>query len=201
MPRKLNRAYKKGSPHRDHRKFIIVAEGEREDDYFRFFNAKNQRIIISIVARDGGKSACKHFLERVRKYDDEFGIEPNDQLWFILDVDKWLRSDIDELAKHCVDTPNREIAISNPCFEVWLYFHFGDPAKLTELTPQSIKTSLHTLIPGGYKREVFAPEIEKATAKAEKADKNPIHYFPDPLTTKVYKLSAQMLQFTGKSFR
>ncbi|SHN36604.1 hypothetical protein SAMN05216311_110120 [Chitinophaga sp. CF418] len=55
MPRK-NREYKKGAPHRDYRKFIIVAEGMREDDYFSYFNQLTPRVEVKIVAREGGKS-------------------------------------------------------------------------------------------------------------------------------------------------
>jgi len=56
MPRK-NREYKKGAPHRDYRKFIIVAEGMREDDYFNYFNKLTPRVEVKIVAREGG-TAC-----------------------------------------------------------------------------------------------------------------------------------------------
>ncbi len=35
--RRKNRSYKKGGRHRDARLFVIVAEGEREDAYFRYF--------------------------------------------------------------------------------------------------------------------------------------------------------------------
>ena len=199
MPRKQNRAYKKGRYHRDHRKFIIVAEGEREDGYFSYFNEINARIVISLAKRDGGKSACKHFLERVYKYDDVYGIEPEDSLWFVLDVDNWKRSDIDQIAEWCKDTSNWNIAISNPCFEVWLIFHFGDPSKLAAQTAQTLKNKLNTLIPGGYRRETFAKQIKTATTNARTADKNPSHYYPDVLTSKVYNLSTEMLKFIGNT--
>ncbi|NLR78014.1 RloB domain-containing protein [Chitinophaga eiseniae] len=68
MPRNTNRGYKKGKPHRDFRKFIIVAEGEREDDYFTFFKNLSQRVIVEIVPRDGGKSAVKHMQQRIDEY-------------------------------------------------------------------------------------------------------------------------------------
>jgi len=35
--RRKNRSYKKGGRHRDARLFVIVAEGERKDAYFRYF--------------------------------------------------------------------------------------------------------------------------------------------------------------------
>lgn len=92
MPRKprLNRAYKKGEAHRDARLFVIVAEGEREDAYFKCFNARNQRVFIKIVPREQNRSAPKFFLERVEKTIVSGGWTPkeDDLLWFVLDVDR-----------------------------------------------------------------------------------------------------------------
>jgi hypothetical protein len=82
MPRTRNREYKKGKPHRDFRKFIIVAEGQREDDYFSFFGNINERVVVEIVPRDGGKSAAKYLLDRLTRYADRYGVEPEDLVCF-----------------------------------------------------------------------------------------------------------------------
>ena len=50
MPKK-NRSYKKGLPHRDARLFVIVAEGEREDAYFRWFHPDTVCPLIDYAAR------------------------------------------------------------------------------------------------------------------------------------------------------
>ncbi|UKJ09401.1 hypothetical protein [Solitalea lacus] len=65
MARNKNREYKKGKHHRDFRKFVIVAEGQREDEYFNFFGELNRRVVVEIVPREEGKSAAKHLLERL----------------------------------------------------------------------------------------------------------------------------------------
>ncbi|WP_179091133.1 hypothetical protein, partial [[Flexibacter] sp. ATCC 35208] len=49
--------YKKGNPHRDCRKFIIVAEGVREDDYSSYFNRLTPRVEIKI---NNAKRCDKH---------------------------------------------------------------------------------------------------------------------------------------------
>jgi hypothetical protein len=197
MPRKANRSYKKGGPHRDFRKFVIVAEGQREDEYFAFFNKINQRIQIILVPRDKGKSATKYFTERADQYIDQYGIEPEDLLWFILDVDRWKRSEIDDLFQCCNNKKNWNIGISNPCFEVWLYFHFGNPSDTKAKNCSELKLALSKLTHGGYKLETFANEIETATKMARVADKNARHYFPELLNTKLYQLGEQMIKFMG----
>lgn len=199
MPKK-NREYKKGKPFRDFRKFVIVAEGEREDEYFRFFEGINRRIQIAIAPREQGKSSPNFFIERLTKYDNQEGLTPEDLIWFVLDVDKWERGEIDSLYQYCQQNVNCSIAISNPCFEIWLYFHFGDPTILKEETAQEFKNKLHTLVHGGYKRDVYALEIEKATKRSKVADKSPNNYFPEIRTTKIYKLTENMLSFLGRNW-
>lgn len=201
MPKRLNREYKKGKPFRDSKKFVIVAEGEREDDYFRYFNNINMRIQIEVAPRDGGKSAAKFLIERATDYIDKNGLEPNDLLWFVLDVDRWPRKEIDNLKLNCDKNPNWNVAISNPCFEIWLYFHYGDPTKLKIKTAKAFKTKLGSLISGGYKINVFAQEIEQAAINARKADVNPDHFFPNVLTSKVYTLAEEMIQFLGRNWK
>jgi len=117
MSRK-NREYKKGKPHKDYRKFIIVAVGEREDEYFSYFKRITPRVDVEIVQRDGGKSAAKYLIGRLGDYDYRYGIEPEDQVWFVLDVDRWPRREIHDLYQNCEAEPNWNVAISNICFEV-----------------------------------------------------------------------------------
>lgn len=69
MPkRNTNRAYKRGEPHRDMRLFVIVAEGEREDEYFSWFDQRNSRIRVQIVPREGHASAPNHFIKRLETF-------------------------------------------------------------------------------------------------------------------------------------
>jgi hypothetical protein len=85
--RKQNRAYKKGSPFRDARLFVIVAEGEREDAYFRYFEKSNRRIKILLIPREGDASSPNLFLKRLEKAEDSVGYDPKqgDRVWFVCD--------------------------------------------------------------------------------------------------------------------
>ncbi|MEL7534109.1 MAG: RloB family protein [Bacteroidota bacterium] len=201
MPRK-NRAYKKGEPHRDARLFVIVAEGEREDAYFRFFNAINQRVKIKIVAREGGKSAPKYFLDRVAGFreSEEWIPAADDQLWFVLDVDRWSRTDIDELYQQCAEEQNWNITISNPCFEVWLLYHRLEAIDVETTSCQALKTRLDQLTPGGYTLETDARLLTNATQNALAADSHPDHYFPEIHESKLYRLGEQLLTLLGQNW-
>ena len=202
MPRK-NRAYKKGEPHRDARLFVIVAEGEREDGYFRFFNERNQRIQIKIAAREENKSAPNFFLERVEKMiaDGIWSPKDDDLLWFVLDVDKWKREEIENLKTACDSEENWDIAISNPCFEVWLIFHVQSEISNKELSCQELKTFLHQASGGGFEINRFAFNLQTAVENGKAADTNPTGYYPDVMQTKVYLLGEQLLQLLGNNWK
>jgi RloB-like protein len=196
-----NRNYKKGAPHRDSRLFVIVAEGEREDEYFSFFHEKNQRVRIQIVPREGNASAPKHFLERLSKFQEEGSWIPkeNDTLWFVLDVDRWKKAQINELISACEQDKNWNIAISNPCFEVWLLYHVLD--NLDGLS-NNLKNELRNKAGGsGYSPETFCVNIATAIENAKQNDLNPKHLFPDKKQTKIYLLAEQLLEKLGKNWK
>lgn len=198
MPKQhKNRAYKRGEPHRDARLFIIVAEGEREDAYFSWFDRKSQRIKVQMVPRENQASAPKHFLKRLEQYLDENNIQDGDSIWFVLDVDRWERPSIDVLIDHCNSHPERHVAISNPCFEVWLNQHTG-PIDNRTLDCDALKTMLGQRIRGGFHPDRICPMISDAVKWAEQADALPGQDYPDFMCTKVYRLAKGMSDVLGK---
>lgn len=200
--RRKNRNYKKGGRHRDARLFVIVAEGKREDAYFRYFNEINQRILVQIVPRVENKSAPKLFLERIEQFIQEDGWTPkeNDVLWFVLDVDRWERKSIEDLRIACQQNKNWHLGISNPCFEVWLLFHLVESFMDNEESCGDLKSLLHEKSRGGFEINRFAKLIAKATKNAAKADTSPNQQYPDRMQTKLYLLAQQMLEILGASF-
>lgn len=83
--------------------------------------------------------------------EEGLNAEDGDSLWCVIDVDKWPIDMIKELGSFCINTPGCHIAISNPCFEVWLLYH-----KLTDLKDidcsksHNVKVALSKLTPGGF---------------------------------------------------
>ncbi|MEN9609213.1 MAG: hypothetical protein RLZZ628_27 [Bacteroidota bacterium] len=186
------RSYKKGNPHRDCRLFVIVAEGEREDEYFSFFNEQNQRIQVKIVPREANASAPKHFLERLDKFKEkgEWIENQGDMLWFVLDVDRWKREHLEDLIHATQISKQWHIAISNPSFEVWLLYHLCSEINVNET---NLKNLLHQKVSTGYNRDTFCTKIAQAMENAKNADTHPNQIFPNIMQTKVYLLALEML--------
>ncbi len=82
MPKTENRAYKKrGDTFRDARRFFIIAEGEREDGYFSWFQDKNpKRLIVEIIERQGFGSAPQNMFKRLDHFLPESARLEGDQM-------------------------------------------------------------------------------------------------------------------------
>jgi hypothetical protein len=193
MPKK-NRLYKKGEPYRDASFLIIACEGaKREKIYFEMLANRNQRVKIKILAPaedKAGLSAPHWILERAISFTEEIGANKYDTLWFVLDTDLWKREILEEIKTECKD--NWFIALSNPCFEVWLIMHYLDPSEITSTTSKQLKRELNVKILGGYKVEIAVKNVKDAFERAKRADISD-HFIPVPKTTKVYKVVDQII--------
>jgi len=174
-----NRLYERKKPDRDANLCIIYCEGsKREPQYFTYFKGLSSRIILEVVDAEpeGDNSpmglyrrACSDIegsgLDSPAKYE----VGEDDQVWFVIDTDTW-GSHIPQLRLGCEKKTNWNVAQSNPCFEVWLYYHlFGEDAASFELADCSEwKDHVNKLIPGGFdsrKHPIFiADAIRNAQA-------------------------------------
>jgi len=62
------------------------------------------------------------FPGEVHNPDVKYEINQKDYIWFVIDTDEW-GDKIDEIKSKCEKFNNWKVAQSNPCFEVWLYYH------------------------------------------------------------------------------
>ncbi len=109
-----NRSYKRGEPFRDARLFIIACEGEKsEPNYFHTLCKGRRRLKLEILKPTDGESAPSWVLRRAKKYVKSYGLQRHDQLWLVLDRDRWKMEHLREIAQYC-SNQNRNIALSNP---------------------------------------------------------------------------------------
>ena len=186
------REYKKKAPFRDATLFVIVCEGQkRESDYFDFFDRLSSRIKVVSLPCKQGRSAPKYLIRNAENYAKNSGLNSEDELWFVLDVDKWKKNDIDHLINYC--KKNKYYALSNPCFEVWLYYHFKDTKpqlkNISECTDW--KRHLPEVISGGFDSNKHPREIQTAIVNAKNifSEKG---YLPDVGCTQVFRLAEKI---------
>lgn len=114
-------------PHRDARLFVIATEGEKtEKQYFSLF--RNRRCQVKIIETSEGRSAPKYVLERLKKFKKEYQLKGDDELWLMIDVDRWPEGKLAAVSSQSAQN-NFFLAVSNPCFEIWLYMHHASTQK------------------------------------------------------------------------
>jgi hypothetical protein len=174
-----NRLFIRKEPDREAKLFVIFCEGKRkEPDYFSFFANLDSRIKLEIVAagqHDNNSPTGLYDTAKSKLVSEdgisnlEYELSEKDEVWFVIDTDCWDEK-ISELRNKCAEFKNWFIAQSNPCFEVWLYYHFNAscPATSGELTSQNWKTHLNEVIVGGFDCRKHPIYIKTAIDNAKK---------------------------------
>lgn len=204
-----NKVYHKVDASKDAKKIYIFCEGEkREIQYFKYFEGLVTNIEIIPIANKDGLSDPVKLMEDAR---DLFlsetpklflsGIQ-KDEIWFVIDTDRWNENNkIDILKAFCHDQNIKDtawfIAQSNPCFEIWLYYHFYDqlPDKDAIALCTSFKHFVATKIVGGFDNRSMPVEIEKATQHAMKNYLAEDKGQPVYLATELFRLGMVLLPY------
>ena len=176
-------------PHlRDTRLIIIAAEGrETEKQYFAEFSDKRVHVKVLSTGEDN-HSAPQHVIERLTSFREEFQIGEGDELWLMVDVDRW---QLAEIAREAIQR-EYQLAISNPCFEVWLLCHFQDPPSDVSGC-QPIEDALRIALGGSYNKanlilSQFVDVLDLAIQRAESLDTSPNDRWPQKVGTHVYRV-------------
>lgn len=199
MPKPIKFTYEKQTAFRDAFFLIIVCEGQnREPDYFRFFDGMSSRVKI-VPVESGYGSAPRLLIEKAIAKENELDANADrDRVWFVIDTDRW-RDQLHDIRRECSTHSHWRIAQSNPCFEVWLYFHAKVQLPLLQNIAQcnNWKPHLPKVILGGFNPDFHPVAIETAMMNA-KASYNATGYFPNPGSTQVWSLGEELLPLIRK---
>ena len=210
-----NRPFERVAPSREARTVYIFCEGtRREFDYFKYFVEFDSRIKVEVHKLDPhDNNSPLGLLKIAEKYiigDDEnsnplYNFEDDDQVWIVLDVDNDIYNSrepqIEQVRCECLKRKNWFLTISNPCFEVWLYYHIN-AVKPVELSNRGDhwKQLVDSTIPGGFDSRKHPLLIETA---CENAKNNFLlkENMPDLGCTEVYNLANSILPLVGDKLR
>lgn len=183
--------YAKRAPSRDAHKIYIVCEGKgTEPGYFSFFEGRSSNLQVITIPPSDGTDPLK-LRERARQVlisdEREYTVDyrHGDTVWFVIDTDTWEQEGkIAQLRDFC-EAQNEgihnkydevksykawNVAQSNPCFEVWLYYHFYEnkPAGIEMEQYASFKEFVGHSISGGFNYERDQVRLEAAINNTKK---------------------------------
>jgi len=191
-PRPLNRDT--GSL-RDDRLFIVACDDTyAPKQYFDFFRLT--RVQVHVVSTPNDDTRC-HAIDVLNRLET-FTYEDDDERWMLLDTDRFVNgSQVKQFNRIIKEAKEKGIfvALSKPCFELWLLLHHADKDVITKLdNAKDVEKALRHLL-GGYnkthlKREHFPLEaVAKAYRQAKALDKKVKGgAIPQTNTSRVYQL-------------
>ncbi|MDR2448992.1 MAG: RloB family protein [Prevotellaceae bacterium] len=206
-----NRLYQKAEPTREAKVFYIFCEGKRREvEYFKYFVALDSRIKLEIIAPGEVENnspeglyakACMFMMRTVENPFPKYDFADVDEAWFVVDTDDW-KDKIDNLRSNCQKHQRWFVAQSNPCFEVWLYYHVYDsaPSSSGMDVAANWKLLVDKSIHGGFDSRLHPVFIEQAICNAKK------NYCKKDgkiavASTEVYQLAEKFFPFIQKIIR
>ncbi len=119
------------------RRFVIAVEGEETE--YAYFNelidkqiGKNPRLQVEILPTIDGASSPVAVLQRLHEKINVGVYCPEDSFWIVIDKDKWQGKQLGTITRES-RKKNYKIAMSYPCFELWLLLHLKDLSKLSAI--------------------------------------------------------------------
>jgi hypothetical protein len=186
---------------RDARLFVIAVEGERvgaEYLYFTELEARElldrRRVKLVLLPADPRThdSAPEHVLARIDHHAAEYRLRDGlDERWLVIDLDRWPERTLSGVCQ-AAHQARLGVALSNPCFELWLILHAGhDLAFLADVLPpsrsQTAKTRFRALRADG-KFTLDRESIWRARDTAAALDVDPSTRWPHQTGTRMYRL-------------
>jgi hypothetical protein len=125
------------------------------EQYFGFF--KLPRVKVYVVPTTDGTSAARHVLERLLSLD----LEDDDERWILLDTDHYVEKQhypgfiaaISEARQKGV-----QVALSKPCFELWLLLHHVNEREVARLENAAMVQRQLRVVLNGYNKTRLRPE-------------------------------------------
>ncbi len=203
-----NRAYQREPPTEEAIKIIIVCEGiRREGDYFSYFEDLDSRVAIRVIKpspdADNSPTGLYESFQQLLTTDAENGeaelvLEHGDEVWFVIDTDRW-ENKITELRALTYPHPNYRVVQSNPCFEVWLYYHYylPHPDFPDRANSKTWKPYLDQVVPGGFNAQRDPIRLPDATRHAEHTFERDDLSNPAVGCTELYLLGRRLHELLG----
>lgn len=216
--------YSKKEPSKDSCKIYIICEGkETETNYFEFFEGLSSNLRLIIIPPEEGTDPLKLMALAQRELLDETRIHTldfmqNDKVWFAIDTDSWeAEGKIQPLREFC-DSQNSvikrkydevkpyqawNVAQSNPCFEIWLYYHLYDSKPNYEDIQDhpSIKAFVNCHIAGGFDYQKDPARLKDAIENSAKNFTQKDNGNPDIFSTEQYLLGKEIFSFVKQELQ
>ena len=213
MPRR-RRPLDRKTATRDAKLIIIATEDSKATvRYFEGFASpkyyQNSKAQLKIIPRNDTRSAPEYILTLLDSYRQEYDLNLGDELWLLIDVDRWGDGKLSLIAREC-QNKGIKLAVSNPAIELWFLLHLKSIAGLESDKKEKLlknekvnenRTALEQEIMnvvGAYNKsklnvDDFLPHVQLAIQNSKELEVNSQDRWPQTLGTRVYILAESII--------
>lgn len=190
-------------------RLVVIASEGRCTEAIYFAEVKNRlcapNVHIEILNRDSNESSPESVHKQITDFMREYNIEDDDELWLVIDRDRWQEAMLSRIAQLCYQNTHLHFCMSNPCFELWLLLHLEDVTEYDDDTftqliknkksksgvpwlKQRMRNLLGSYSESNYEACHLIPFAPLAMKRARALDANPQDRWPQSIGTRVYLL-------------
>lgn len=191
-------------------RLVIIASEGRYTESIYFEAVKSElcatNVHMEVLRRETDNSSPEYVHAQLREFMKEYEIDDDDELWMVIDRDKWQEGTLSQLAQLCGQNRHLHFCMSNPCFELWLLLHLEDIESYDETLMAELKENkkrakysdtwlkrrvrmhLGSYSESEYDAYHFMPHVDVACDRAKRMDINPADRWPQSVGTRVYRL-------------
>lgn len=218
MPRESLPLVREGGFKEAEKLFILAYEGEKTEPYYfnglrgsDLFNDSGIIEIISLVRSYRSGTDPFSVKSLLKDAKSTFRFKSTDEFWLVVDRDHWEtkhKHSFDQIISECEIEGNFFMALSNPCFEIWIILHFVDPSSWTDdemaMIYENEKSGgknylskyISTVLGKGYSKTPpileMLPFTQLAIDRAKMIDK--FDKYPKEVGTHIYKLVEKLIK-------
>jgi hypothetical protein len=180
---------------------VVIASEDRfaVKQYFELF--QSTRIQFHVLETDHGESSPQHVMARLEQYLDDYCVGEGDQFWLVCDTDHWIKSNhiqnLVEVVRRCKQK-GISVALSNPCFDLWLLLHFDDFPTASALACNQIGDLIREKVASFNKSRVYdLPFSESSVRDAIKRSRDNFvesQVIPGRLQTAVHLIIDELVE-------
>ena len=178
------------------RLYVIATEGaETEPLYFYEFNpGRDGNFRIKILGNPNHKSGPVEVVKRLLAYERHERPGPDTEYWAIIDRDAWSQAELDEAWKLTMSRKGYHLAMSNPCFELWLWLHLRPNRPFADRhdCQRSLMREWPEFSKGDYDAASLKEKVELACSRAKELDETPDSPWPEQQATRLYRLAEKL---------
>jgi hypothetical protein len=193
---------------------VIAAEGrDTENIYFEAMKSElaAENVRVEVLHRGDNKSSPENVYKQIHGFMEQYTIEQDDELWVVVDHDKWTDKMLSSIAQYCSQNANQKFCLSNPCFELWLLLHLEDITLYSKddleklVANRKVRKNGNTWLKvrmakllghyseSDYDTSKLLPHVYEAIDRAEALDSNPTDRWPQNIGTRAYLLARSIM--------